>query len=81
MTNDARFKHVYTGPSTLWGLRSMMQCRVRAHPKGTSRLERVALAPIETPSGDVWQVPRAHVIERRLVAGLFDDTPRSAAPS
>jgi hypothetical protein len=44
-------------------------------------LERVALAPIETPSGDVWRVPRAHVIERRLIAGPFDDTPRSAAPS
>jgi hypothetical protein len=49
----------------------MMKCRVRAHPKGTSRLERLALEPIETPSGDVWRVPRVQVVERKLIARLF----------
>jgi hypothetical protein len=72
---DARFKHVYTGPSTLWGLRQMMPVRVRAHSRGTSRLTRVALRPIETESGDEWSVPRSQVVERSLIAGLFGDDP------
>jgi len=50
-----------------------MHCRPRAHPKGTPRLVRIGLTPIETENGDIWQVPRGQVIERDRIARLFRD--------
>jgi hypothetical protein len=69
----SRWKYVYIGPSTLWGLRKGMPVRRRAHPPGTYRLERMSLQRIETESGDVWRVPRRQVVERDLAALILRD--------
>lgn len=67
MSRD-RFPNVYTGPDTLYGLRSGTPCRVRSHKQGN-------VTQIVTPDALAWNVPGHHVKRR-----TGKDAPPARAP-
>lgn len=67
MTRD-RYPHVYTGPDTVFGLKSGTPCRVRSHKQGN-------VVCVVTPDARGWNVAGQHVVKRQ-----GKDAPAARAP-
>jgi hypothetical protein len=48
------YPHRYTGPTTRWGLRGGIECKILRRLRG-------GLVSIQTPDGDRWRVPAKQV--------------------